>query len=81
MSKKGDEIRERLRVGECSAKKRHEAPCPTCDKYDELIAYIDGLEDVADAARDLRDALPPVSDTRSLLPRTRLVAALARMST
>lgn len=46
-----DEIVAQLRRGECSERKRHEAPCATCDVVDARIRAIERLVEVEALAR------------------------------
>lgn len=50
-----DDIVAQLRRGECSARRRHDAPCATCDEVDARILFVLALADVAAAARPYRD--------------------------
>lgn len=52
MSALVDDIVAQLRRGECSARKRHEAPCATCDAVDRRIAHVLALDEVRAAAAD-----------------------------
>ena len=45
-----DDLVAQLRRGECSARKRHEAPCSTCDAVDRRIAHVLALDAFAIAA-------------------------------
>lgn len=54
MSTLVDEIVVQLRRGECSARKRHEAPCATCDAVDRRIAHVLALDETTKAAVDFR---------------------------